>query len=70
MQTTVLKIQGMSCDHCKKAVTEALQELAGVETVEVDLAAGQATVTHDPALASEAALKEAVKEAGYEVLVG
>lgn len=68
METKVLKIEGMSCSHCKSAVTEALQELAGVSRVEVDLDGGQATVSYDPAQVTEAALKEAVEEAGYTVV--
>ncbi len=70
MEKTVLKIEGMSCDHCKKAVTDALTELDGVERVEVDLEAGQANVSYDPAQATTAAMKEAVEEAGYEVVAG
>ena len=31
MATRALEIQGMSCGHCIKAVTLALQELPGVE---------------------------------------
>ena len=70
MATKVLMIEGMSCDHCKKAVTDALKKVAGVESVEVDLKAGKATVSYDPARASEAAMKVAVEEAGYEVVAG
>lgn len=70
MATKVLKIDGMSCDHCKKAVTDALKGLAGVESVDVDLKAGEATVSYDPQKASEAAMREAVEEAGYEVIAG
>lgn len=70
METKVLKIEGMSCDHCKKAVAEALQRVAGVTRVDVDLEAGSATVTYDPGQASEKAMHEAVEEAGYEVVAG
>ena len=70
MATKVLKIEGMSCEHCKKAVTDALKKVTGVESVEVDLEAGRATVSFDPARASESAMKEAVEEAGYEVVPG
>lgn len=69
MQTSVLDVRGMSCDHCKRAVTEALQRLDGVSAVEVDLAAGKATVSYDPDRVSLDALREAVEEAGYEVAV-
>ena len=59
----VLMIEGMSCEHCVKAVTEALQEL-GVVDVTIDLATG--TTYIDSALdIAEEALREAVHEAGY-----
>jgi len=67
VETKVLKIEGMSCDHCKKAVTDALKNVAGVRSVEVDLRSGTAKVAYDTGKASEASLKEAVEEAGYEV---
>lgn len=70
METKVLKIEGMSCAHCQKAVTEALQELEGVSSVSVDLDGGKATVSFDPAKVNEAAMTEAVEEAGYEVVAG
>lgn len=63
--TTTLKIKGMSCGHCQKAVTDALAALEGVTKVEVDLEAGKAVVTHEGG--SIDAMKEAVDEAGYEV---
>lgn len=68
MTTRVLKIAGMSCSHCQKAVTDALQGLEGVQSVRVDLQEGTATVTYDPAVASEEAMREAVEEAGYQVV--
>jgi copper chaperone len=39
-----LSITGMSCDHCVRAVTEALESVAGVESVAVDLDLGRASV--------------------------
>ena len=45
--TTELTVTGMTCGHCEKAVREALQQVPGVQTVLVDRAAGQATVTGD-----------------------
>lgn len=68
METKVLKIQGMSCHHCKEAVTKALTSLSGVESVDVDVAGGTATVSFDPAQVSEEAMRAAVEEAGYEVV--
>lgn len=68
MATKELKIEGMSCDHCKKAVTDALKEVSGIDSVNVDLEVGKAIVTFDPAQASEELMKEAVEEAGYKVI--
>lgn len=66
MNTTELKITGMTCDHCVHATTKALQNVPGVETVKVTLHPGAATVQGqvDPA-----ALIAAVKEEGYEAEV-
>ena len=61
-----LKIKGMSCQHCVKHVTNALQEVAGVTAVKVDLNQANATVETDGSV-GEQVLKDAVAEAGYEV---
>lgn len=68
MATKELKIEGMSCDHCKKAVTDALKEIDGVDRVDVDLQAGKAIISFDPERATEQEMKEAIEEAGYEVV--
>ena len=60
-----LKVEGMMCQHCVKHVTEALEGVAGVESVEVSLEAGTATVRCAEGVADEALLA-AVKAAGYE----
>ncbi len=61
--TVEIKVSGMSCQHCVRAVTESLTSVSGVERVEVDLASGLATVEGS---ADAGALIAAVKEAGYE----
>lgn len=63
----MLSIQGMTCNHCKLAVTRALEAVAGVVEAEVDLQAGRAQVTYDGDEASVEKLKAAVEEAGYTV---
>ncbi|HMM69869.1 heavy-metal-associated domain-containing protein [Gudongella oleilytica] len=62
----ILKVEGMSCNHCVMAVKRALTGLDGVGTVEVDLESGKVTVVGE-ALADEA-LREAIDDAGYEVV--
>jgi copper ion binding protein len=62
---TTLKIEGMSCEHCVKHVTDALEKLNGVKSATVSLEKKSAVVEHGEAV-SLAALKAAVEEAGYE----
>lgn len=68
MNPVYLKIGGMSCQHCVKHVTEALQELPGVVAVEVDLAGGKATVQIEEAYFNLDEVAEAINDAGYEFL--
>ena len=65
MQETIIKIEGMSCGHCKAAVEKALKAVDGVETAVVDLEKKQAFVTGTAAMG---AMREAVEDAGYEVV--
>ena len=60
-----LLIEGMSCGHCVRHVKEALTELNGVTSVDVDLASKSAIVEGD---ASDADMKAAVEDAGYDVV--
>ena len=62
-----LKIDGMMCEHCEKAVTDALSAVDGVESVKADAKAGTAAVTMKPGT-DEEALKAAVAKAGYVFL--
>lgn len=64
-QTMVLTIEGMMCAHCAGRVQSALQEVAGVKKVQVNLAAKEASVEGDNL--SEKALRSAVEKAGYRV---
>lgn len=61
-----LYIEGMMCAHCAKHVTEALGAVAGVESCEVNLKKKTAVIVQN-AETDNAALEQAVKEAGYEV---
>jgi copper chaperone len=64
---TKLKIDGMSCEHCVRAVSGALQEVPGVEAVvEVSLDRGEALLEGN---AETAALIAAVEEEGYRAEV-
>jgi copper chaperone len=64
METREYTVPGMSCGHCKAAVTEEITSVAGVESVDVDLDTKLVVVRGD-ALADDA-LRAAIEEAGYE----
>lgn len=64
-QTIILDVSGMTCNNCVRHVHEALEQVAGVGEVQVDLSAGRATVKHQGTVAL-ASLIAAVDEAGYE----
>ena len=67
MVKTVLKVEGMSCEHCVKAVTEAVSALPGIAGAAVDLGAKTVTVEHDPAKTSLDRIKAEIEEQGYDV---
>lgn len=59
---TQLKIEGMTCGHCVAGVKRALEAVPGVESAEVTLTPGQASVHGSAELPR---LIEAVEEEGY-----
>lgn len=70
MSTTTYSVTGMTCEHCAKAVTEEIEDLAGVTAVSVDLVAGgtsTVTVTSEHPL-NEAGVAAALDEAGSYAL--
>ena len=62
---TTVKIKGMSCQHCVASTTKALEGLAGVTNVQVDLDKGEASYEGD---ADSQAIKEAIEKIGFEVV--
>lgn len=63
MATTVLKVKGMTCNHCVMAVTKALEGVPGVTGAKVSLERGEAVVEGS---APREALVAAVKAEEYE----
>jgi copper chaperone len=66
VETRSVLVTGMSCEHCATAVRAEVGKLPGVSEVDVDVAAGTVRISGEP-LPPEAALREAVEEAGYEL---
>ena len=57
-------VRGMTCGHCELSVREEVEELAGVEFAQADKATGGLVVRGD---VDDAAIRQAVKAAGYEL---
>lgn len=63
MQPLHLTIEGMTCEHCVRAVTNRLQKTAGVELDNV--AIGSADLRFDPAILSPDDIAELIADEGY-----
>ena len=64
MSEVMYQVPGMSCGHCKQAVSEELLAVDGVESVDVDLET-KLVIVHGKGL-DDAKLRAAIDEAGYE----
>ena len=65
MEKKIMKVEGMSCQHCVKAVTQAVSGLAGLSKVKVDLKKGTLAFEYDPGKTGLDKIKAAVAEAGF-----
>ena len=63
-------IADMSCAACAAKVDKVLNKVPGVSRAAVNFAAATVLVEYDPAQCSPAALREAVRQAGYDLVVG
>ena len=68
MTSRILKVEGMSCNHCKAAVTRAVSALKGVSSVEVDLEKKTVAVNYDDAQLPLDRVKDAIQGEGYRVV--
>ena len=66
METTTIKISGMTCGGCVKSVTRVLTALTGVEKADVSLTPGTAAVAFDAQKINVDQIKSAIREAGFE----
>lgn len=66
MTKTILKIDGLSCNHCKMSVEKVLALAKGIQSYQVSLEQGEAEITGDPDIAQVIA---AIEDLGYQVVV-
>jgi copper chaperone len=63
-ETLTYRVDGMTCDHCKGAVSAEVAKVAGVTAVDVDLATKLVRISGEH-VASDAVVA-AIDEAGYD----
>jgi len=68
MERSILKVDGMSCQHCAMTVKKVLEALPGVSSAAVDLNAKTVTVDHDNALVTLEKIKSVIEDSGYDVI--
>ena len=66
MNTRTLKIQGMSCGHCVKALKKELEKIEGLTVLSVEI--GSAKVSWNGKEIDDKVLAAAVNEAGFKLL--
>lgn len=67
-EKVTLKVGGMSCAMCVKAIEDVLSKLDGVNTATVNLASEKAYVTYNPKMVTVGDMKNAINELGYQYL--
>jgi copper chaperone len=66
MKNVILKVEGMSCQHCVNSIEGALKTIGAQG--KVDLASGSVTVQYDDDNLELNKIKEAIEEQGYDVV--
>ncbi len=66
METSVIKVGGMSCQGCVRNITGVLTAVPGVAAAEVSLEAAEARVVFDPQVVARGALVAAIEDAGFD----
>ncbi|MEP1124659.1 MAG: heavy metal-associated domain-containing protein [Ilumatobacter sp.] len=67
MLSTEYTVQGMTCDHCARAVAAEVTKIPGAKNIRVDVDAGRLTIDSDESIPVDAVV-EAVEEAGFQVV--
>jgi copper chaperone CopZ len=68
MATTTLRVDGMSCDKCARAVAAALEKIPGVSQATVSLGERRAVVEHTESAPAVALMIDAAAEEGYSAV--
>ena len=69
LETIILPVLEMSCAVCANNVENTVKGLPGVEEASVNFAANTLSVKYHPSLITPQKMREAVQEAGYDLVV-
>ena len=64
-----MPVTGMTCANCAQAIERTLKRLDGVVSAHVNLASERASVEYLPGVVSLAAIQQAIRDVGYDVVV-
>jgi copper chaperone len=67
MSNVILNVPDISCEHCERAITNALQPVDGVRAVSVDIPGKQVWVDYDEAHVNVEKMKVILQEEDYPV---
>ncbi len=67
MSQVTLNVEGMSCQHCVKAVESNVGEMSGVDSVKVHLDQGTVDVSYQDSSVTVDQIKDVIEDQGYDV---
>jgi copper chaperone len=67
MEKITLKVDGMSCNHCVKAIEGSVGKLEGVSSTKVNLSEGNVAIEYDSSKVSLDKIKDTIDDQGYDV---
>jgi copper chaperone len=68
MEKITLTVKGMTCMGCVRSVKNVLEPIPGVNGVDITLENGQVAISYDTAKVSVEQFRDAISDAGYEVV--
>jgi copper chaperone len=70
VKNQVIKVMGMSCDHCVQTITKAVEGISGVAGVQVNLDNKAVTVDFEENQTDLKTISDKITEVGFEVVEG
>ena len=67
MQQETIKVEGMTCQHCVQTITDALNNITGLNTVNVDLVKKEVSVNFNENETKLQKISDKIIEVGFEL---